>query len=75
MRSNQRFLNSVAIITRIKTKQNKPGKTQISYIKIFRMDRFAECNERSLQNFIEKSKKTNTTKAASQWMRVTAPAF
>jgi len=34
------------------------------------MDLFAECNEKSTQNLIEKSKNTNTTKATSQWMRV-----
>ena len=34
------------------------------------MDRFATCNNADIENLINKSKNSNTTKATSQWMRV-----
>ena len=34
------------------------------------MDPFDECHEINIQQFIDKSKNLNTTKATSQWMRV-----
>ena len=34
------------------------------------MDRFSSVNSEDIQSLVNKSKNSNTTKAASQWMRV-----
>ena len=34
------------------------------------MDRFDNCNENTIKNYIEKSKNSNTTKATNQWIRL-----
>ena len=39
-------------------------------ILIFKMNRFDNCNENTIKNYIEKSKNINTTKATNQWIHL-----